>query len=107
MRNWGFPWHNDDCDMEFRFENSNLDRGRYSKEYWCRTHNQWVSEYPDLVTVVINYKQGPSTIVERKFTYKEVEDMEDFPISYRTTIRKDPDLEDPSAQIDRNLNGSW
>jgi len=32
------PWHNEDCDMEFRYE-SNATRA-----YWCKTHNKWAYE---------------------------------------------------------------
>jgi hypothetical protein len=40
-----FPWHDENCDMEFRGQKSG------ERSYWCHTHNQWASEFAKVVYV--------------------------------------------------------
>jgi hypothetical protein len=50
--NWDFPWHNDDCDVEFKYSKTGV------KNYWCITHNQWVSDKPVKTTTTYEYADG-------------------------------------------------
>ncbi len=63
MARYDFPWHDDSCVKEFRYED-HIKVPSVRKHYWCATHGQWCSVIPEAVIVVLNWADGTSSSLE-------------------------------------------